>query len=201
MGLRDAERVWAQSLPPRRARHYLWSRRWMRAVLAELFAMPPEAVPLNAPPGQAPFLEDPWGFVSISHCPDALVVAWAPWRIGVDLEQSNRAIPAAALVKRFFCSQERDALSGMGAEPLRQAVLHHWLLKEAAIKWQRGSLAKDLAFWCCDPQLDRLVHQRDGAVVKGHCWQQGVWSLALVADEADVGVDGNSMRPTTTCLI
>ena len=59
--------------------------------------------------------------VRISHCPDALVVAWAPWRIGVDLEQSNRAIPAAALVKRFFCSQERDALSEMGAEPLRQA--------------------------------------------------------------------------------
>ena len=81
MELRDAERVWAKSLPLRRARHYLWSRRWMRAVLADLFAMSPEAVPLNAPPGQAPFLEDPWGFVSISHCPDALVVAWAPWRI------------------------------------------------------------------------------------------------------------------------
>lgn len=198
--LSHPEQALAEALSASRAHQYRWSRRWMRAVLADLFAVSPAAVPLDAPPGQAPSLADGWGFVSLSHCPDALAVAWAPWRIGVDLERSDREIPAEALLRRYFCRHEQEALAGMGGEALRQAVLRHWLLKEAAIKWQRGTLAQDLADWCCDRACERLTHQRHGTVVRSRCWQPGGWSLAVVGAEADVGDGANPMHATMLCL-
>ena len=85
----------------------------MRHLIAELLQISAAELPLQAPPGQAPELTDGWGFVSLSHCPDALLVAWSPWRIGVDLERADRRIPADALVRRFFL--QRGAARAAGA--------------------------------------------------------------------------------------
>ena len=73
----------------------------MRHLIAELLQISAAELPLQAPPGQAPELTDGWGFVSLSHCPDALLVAWSPWRIGVDFERADRRF-RRTLVRRFL---------------------------------------------------------------------------------------------------
>lgn len=172
----------------------------MRYLLAELLQVNAAALPLLAPPGRAPELARGWGFVSLSHCPDALAVAWSPWRIGVDLERTDRRIPADALLRRFFCASEREALLALNREQLRQAVLEHWLCKESAIKWQRGSLARDLAHWCCAVDGTGVVDQRVGTQLHACLWRQGVWTLALVAAQGDVDAGVNPRHQAMLCL-
>ena len=46
-----------------------------------------------------------------------------------------------------FHQRERSDLVALQGERLRCEVLDRWLIKEAAIKWQRGTLAGDLRFW------------------------------------------------------
>lgn len=172
----------------------------MRHLIAELLQIPAAELPLQAPPGQAPELKDGWGFVSLSHCPDALLVAWSPWRIGVDLERADRRIPADALVRRFFCNAEQPLLLALSDQQQRQAVLEHWVRKEAAIKWQRGSLACDLAHWCCEPDGNLVVDQRDGTQLCSVLWQEGDWTLALVASARDVVTGANPVHSGMLCL-
>ena len=100
----------------------------MRHLIAEWLQISAAELPLQAPPGQPPELTDGWGFVSLSHCPDALLVAWSPWRIGVDLERADRRIPADALVRRFFCNAEQPVLLALSDQQQRQAVLEHWVV-------------------------------------------------------------------------
>ena len=172
----------------------------MRALLAPLLQVSPAALPLVAPPGEPPRLADGWGFVSLSHCRDALAVAWAPWRIGVDLERTDRALSVTALVKRFFCAHERDALLAMEPPRQREAVLEHWLLKEAAIKWQRGSLGRDLSDWCCKADCSAVIHRIHGMELQAQRWRQADWSLALVGEAADMGESANPMHSALLCL-
>ena len=132
-----------------RAVEFRRSRLWMRRCLADCFGVDPATVPLKAPPGEPPTLADGWGFVSLSHCRDAVFVAWSPDVVGVDLERRDRRFPAAALADRFYCAEDRRELDDLPAETLRTAVLKQWVAKEALIKMQRGSLAVDLRRWRC----------------------------------------------------
>jgi 4'-phosphopantetheinyl transferase len=151
----------------------------MRWLLGNLFSVHPRDLPLQAPPGLPPELARGWGAVSLSHCCDALLVGWAPDRLGVDLERRDRAVPARALAERFFLEPERRALQGLEGEALREAVLDLWVVKEAAIKWQHGSIARDLSQWSCQPEADLAVHRTGGWTLAVRRWQVGDWTLAM----------------------
>ena len=198
--LSEQEQAWGRALSESRRMQFSWSRRWMRGLLAPLLQVSPAALPLVAPPGEPPRMADGWGFVSLSHCRDALVVAWAPWRIGVDLERTDRVLPATALVQRFFCAQERDVLLQMNPTCRREAVLEHWLRKEAAIKWQRGSLGRDLRDWCCQTDRSVVIHRVHGLVLQAQSWKQADWSLALVSAATDRRHGSNCMHSPLLCL-
>lgn len=173
------ETAWAAALPPRRRDRYRLSRAWMRRLLGDLFSVDPRDLPLQAPPGLPPELARGWGGVSLSHCCDALLVGWAPDRLGVDLERRDRAVPARALAERFFLEPECRALLGLEGQALREAVLDLWVVKEAAIKWQHGSIARDLSQWSCRPEGDRVVHRTGGWTLAVQRWQVGDWTLAM----------------------
>ena len=133
---------WAAALTGPRAEQFRTTRLWLRRCLADLSGVEPDQVPLLAPPGSPPRLADGWGWISLSHCPDAVAVAWSTERVGVDLERMDRAVPAGPLAQRFFCVPDRCGLVDLDAEALRREVLNQWVAKEAAIKWQRGSLGE-----------------------------------------------------------
>ena len=179
------ERACAAGLTASRAQQFLASRGWMRSCLSSLHGVDPLEVPLTAPPGAPPQLPDEWGYVSLSHCVDACLLGWSQQPIGVDLERADRKLRAAALVRRFFTEFEQGELMELEGDQLRQQVLDRWLLKEAAIKWQQGSLAQDLGFWEVGSNLRTAVHHGLNLKVAAQLWSQGEWRLGVAVSEKE----------------
>ena len=180
--LSPLELAWSQALPEQRRRQYRLSRAAMRQLLAPLVGLTPAQLPLHSPPGQAPVLAAGLGWVSLSHTADALLIAWSQQPLGVDLERADRQLDGAALLQRFFPERERHQLAQLAAEPLRQAVLRSWLVKEAAIKWRQRSLALELGSWCFDHQAGTLHHAGDGTRLCPREGAHGPWRWAMVGE-------------------
>jgi len=193
-GLSAEEMVWAEGLPQRRAVQFRRSRLWMRSCLASLHGCSAEEVPLTAPPGAPPLLASGWGHISLSHCVDACLLAWSLQPVGVDLERADRAFPADALMRRFFTVAERSDLDALEDELLRREVLDRWLIKEAAIKWQRGRLASDLRFWQVNPCLGEARHIGLGVEIPVELRSQGDWRMAIAV------TDKQSLQDCRLCL-
>ena len=182
----NQERACASGLTASRAQQFLASRGWMRSCLSTLHAVDPLEVPLTAPPGAPPQLPDAWGYVSLSHCADACLLGWSQQPIGVDLERADRKLDAAAaLVRRFFTEFEQGELLELEGDQLREQVLDRWLLKEAAIKWQHGSLAQDLGFWEVSSNLRTAVHHDLNLRVAAQLLSQGEWRLGVVVSDKE----------------
>ena len=187
--LSQVELAWSAALPPPVQHRYRTSRHLLRCRLAGCLGLLPEAVPLHSPPGQAPRLAEGYGAVSLSHSREQLLLAWSPWPIGVDLEWQQRTIAAESLARRFFPPQEWQQLQRHSPAERAALVLESWVRKEAAIKWQRSSLATDLRHWHWCAERQRLEHllenwqppsalqRRDGwlCAVVGHAAEQAIW--------------------------
>ena len=186
--LSEAERAWSAALPPAVQHRYRTSRHLLRAHLATCLGLPAEAVPLHSPPGEAPRLPEGYGAVSLSHSRDQLLLAWSPWRIGVDLEWQQRRIAAELLARRFFPPQEWQQLQSQ-APPEREAlVLESWVRKEAAIKWQRSSLATDLRHWHWCVEQQRLEHLLEGWQPPSVCVRRNGWLCGVVGQAAEQAI-------------
>ena len=177
------ERRWGLALPPRRRWQYWCSRAALRRRLAPLLGCGPLELPLHAPPGQPPRLPAGAGWVSLSHSGAGLLIGYAPQPIGVDLEWAARPLRPRALLARFFPPQEARQLEGLDGPRLREAVLRSWVLKEAAIKWRRRSLAAELGSWLFDHEQGVLLHRGDGARPDWHAGSSGPWRWAAVATD------------------
>ncbi|MGB7564889.1 MAG: 4'-phosphopantetheinyl transferase superfamily protein [Prochlorococcaceae cyanobacterium] len=176
------EREWCERLPAGVGGRYGASRALLRQQLAELLGCEPLAVPLHSPPGEAPLLAPGWGWISLAHSGDRLLIGWSPQPIGVDLEDGERRLQAAALAARFFPLQERHQLEELDPAQLRSAVLESWVHKEAAIKWSRGSLAADLRHWGWDHHRRTLLNLRGLAAPPSCCEQRQGWMCAAVGE-------------------
>jgi len=184
--LSKKEQQWSTRLSKTRCDVFTRSRVWMRACLADRFQVSPEAVPLHAPPGEPPILPNGWGFLSLSHCPDALLLGCSEHPIGLDLERRDRMIPAAAILRRSYCREERERLQHLPTEDLRLAVLRHWLIKEASIKWQQGAISSDLRFWEVRAGMRSVVHQRSQQTLAAALHDYDAWEFAVVAADQQV---------------
>ena len=181
------EHAWASELRGPRANQYRCSRYWLRHCLGDLFNLSPEIIPLQAPPGQRPALAKGLGYVSISHTNDALLLAWSGAPIGVDLERSDRRFAALALARRFFDFRDVDGLDGLSEEDCRREVLRQWLVKEAAIKWQGGLLARDLIGWSWPGDAPRAVHRTLDLSVRVSLGTCQSWWIAVAGGAAPAG--------------
>jgi 4'-phosphopantetheinyl transferase len=171
---------WCQDLAPARRRNYCHSRARLRAWLAELWTCAPLEVPLLSPPGKPPRLSGDQAFLSLSHSGDGLLLGLSAEPIGVDLEAAARPLAADALMRRFFPPAEVRQLQRLEVASRRQAVLTSWLLKEAAIKWRRSSLAAELREWQLDHGTGQLRHLRLGLEPEGRSGRLGPWGWAAV---------------------
>ena len=184
LAVSQQERDWASGIPGPRAQLFLASRSWIRNCLATLHGSSPLHVPLQAPPSAPPRLRDGWGYVSLSHCADACLLGWSQQPIGVDLERGDRKLQAAkALVRRFFTESEQSELIELEGDQLRQQVLDRWLVKEAAIKWQQGSIAEDLGFWEVSSTLRSAIHRNLDLEVAAQLRSQGAWRFGVVVSK------------------
>ena len=160
-----------------------WSRRLLALSLSDYFKEPPDKIPVMAPRGTFPSLKKGWGYVSVSHTVDALFLAWSIKPIGIDLERIDRSINAYSIARRFYTSQDQMAISNLKSKALDEAVLSQWVAKEAAIKWQRGSLAADLSEWSCSQSMKYARHQSLNLQVPILRLFFGNWILAIASEE------------------
>ena len=186
--LSEVERAWSAALPPAVQHRYCTSRHLLRAHLATCLGLPAEAVPLHSPPGEAPRLPEGYGAVSLSHSRDQLLLAWSPWRIGVDLEWQQRRIAAELLARRFFPPQEWQQLQSQSPPEREALVLESWVRKEAAIKWQRSSLATDLRHWHWCVEQQRLEHLLEGWQPPSVCVRRNGWLCGVVGQAAEQAI-------------
>lgn len=180
--LSDQEQAWAAGLAAPRRQAYATSRRLLRRRLAAVLACAAEAVPLHSPPGARPLLPEGAGWVSLSHSGGALLVGWSPRPIGVDLEWAARPLAAAALIARYFPSEERQRLQLLPAARQREVALRSWTVKEAAIKWRGRTLAAELRHWGWDERCGRLRHAETALEPPVAIRNQGGWLCAAVGD-------------------
>ena len=122
-----------------KAKIFLESRAYIRASLSDLFNINPMEIPLIANPGEPPSLSENMGYVSISHCKDALIVAWYKDKIGIDIERIDRDFNYEAIAKKYFINKN--------CKLDKKSILNQWCATEAAIKWDKGKLANDIKEW------------------------------------------------------
>ena len=181
---RDEECL-ASKLTPRRSRQFRHSRGCVRYALSELWQIAALDIPLEALPGKPPKLADGWGFVSFSHCKDALLVGWSHKQIGVDIERLDRSFDAFKLAKKYFTVNEQKSIINLEPEAFRKSVLQKWITKEAAIKWQKGTLSADLKFLDCRLKKSTVVHSRLGYSLLVHNACHHDWEIAVVSDSSE----------------
>lgn len=71
-------------------------------------------------------------YVSVSHAEKLLLVAVAPFEIGIDAENKERRVKnPSALARRYFCEDEIDFL---GENPTEATFTDMWVKKEALSK-------------------------------------------------------------------
>ena len=71
------------------------------------FVIKPLDIPLNSSLGKPPVLGNNLGYLSFSHCHDALLIGWSQNQLGIDFERSDRAISEDKIVNRLFNEDER----------------------------------------------------------------------------------------------
>ena len=121
----------------------------MRKALSDLFGIDSIKIPLYAPPSKSPKLKNGFGYISLSHCNNALLIGWSNQKIGVDLEKSNRLFDYKNLAKRYCFDSEKEFINEFEGDNYSKKILSIWVLKESAIKWEEGGIFADIRKWEC----------------------------------------------------
>jgi len=177
--INEHEKEIASKLSFVKSQEYAYSRGYARLVLSSLFKVEPLEVPLISLPGAQPILKKGWGYLSMSHCKDALIVAWSVKRIGVDIERSDRNFSYKKICERFFTSKEKIIFNNLRDLNQRRFVLNQWIMKESAFKWQKTKSPNDLFGWEWDIISDICSHKKLKQNLKFSLIQYDKWSIGL----------------------
>jgi len=173
----------ATHLGSKKAYEYKHSRGYVRDSLSVLLKVPALSIPLNAEPGKTPQLEEGWGYISFSHCAEALLIAWSNQKIGVDIESKDRKINIELLSKRYFHSKNFDKKYLNQKEKIRIAILEQWVAREAAIKWQEGKLSKDFRKWDFDKSNKLGIHNSLGYSINIEVFNHQGYLIAIALEK------------------
>ncbi len=138
---------------------------------------------MTADPGKPPRLAEGWGYLSFSHCSDAILLGWSDEKLGVDIERTDRTFEAQAIANRFFNKKEIEILSNLNKENMRLNVLEHWVVKEAAIKWQRGKLIQGLIDWSWDKKNNIAINRRLNYKLNINQLKYKEWHIAISSNK------------------
>ena len=143
----NLEKSYSLSLSEKRAIEYIFSRGKLRKVLSQILNLEPLSVPLDAKPGAPPLLSNNYGYVSISHCKDALLLGWSKSPIGVDIERQDRKFSYEKIVLNLFNDFEKKIISRSDPELRRKNSLKIWISKECIVKLTGISLLSSFNEW------------------------------------------------------
>ena len=169
----------AKKLSYPRAKIFLESRAYLRHSLALLFDLGPLEIPIIANPGQPPELPRGMGHLSLSHCKDAIVVAWHKEKIGIDIERKNRIFNFEKIANKYFKRNGENNKNKIN----KKLILNQWCAIEAAIKWDKGKLAKDIRQWNYSEEKKELFHEKKNLHLNLQHINFDQWTIALTLKE------------------
>lgn len=143
--------LWSAAPEPRPEGRKAWLDTHLRTLLAPYAGLPAGALRFGREPRGRPYLEQ-------SQLPDlqfnlsdtvggCLLAVSRGLRIGVDLERSDRTMPALQLARRYFATNEAVALAALPEAERTRAFLHAWTAKESACKATGSGLQDRLGAW------------------------------------------------------
>ena len=147
-----------------------------------MFDLDPLSIPIKALPGKTPLLPNNWWFLSMSHTKDALLIGWSKYKLGIDIENTNRILCHKLLANRYFTLQENDYLKDLNDKDFRNEVLKMWVKKEAAIKWQNGNLIKDISLWECLPENKKSFHLKTRKEINLYFTNFIDWNISIASE-------------------
>lgn len=182
------EQAIASKLSFNKSKEYAYSRGYARLALSYLFKVKPLEVPIFSIPGSQPILEDGWGYLSLSHCKDALIIAWSPQRVGVDIERSDRKFSYQKICQRFFTTKEKMLFNNLSKNDQRRFVLNRWIMKESAFKWQKNKSPVDLYGWQWHQDTNICFQEQINQTLKFSLINYGEWTIGVAFSFLDDNV-------------
>ncbi len=138
----------SEGLSYKRSNIYRFSRGYLRYCLSKVLFLPCEDIPISSLPGKPPILPPKFGYVSMSHYSnEAFLIGWSIKKIGVDLENINRNINPDRILKSKWFKNEKSLIRINKKNDLNREILKIWVIKEALIKSNFGSIFKDYDHW------------------------------------------------------
>ena len=114
------------------------------------------------------------GYISISHCKNALFLGWCE-KNGIDI---GRRIGKFQKKFSMFLYEKKWTFS-LTAEKLRLKT-RLWVLKEASIKWDNGSLFNGLSDWEVTSNLKECFNKTKNITLTSYFFDYSNWYIGLV---------------------
>ena len=183
--LHENEEKFLKKLSNSKYQEYSYSRGYLRYALGDLFNVNPLKVPIESIPGAKPKLQKGWGYISLSHCDDAIIVGWSSEEIGIDIERKDRNFSYQKICKRFYSEQENINLKKLSKKNKREFVLENWIMKESAFKCQNDELISEFFKWEWDRKSDICFKQGTDEKLKFTMMQHQSWSIGVASSLFD----------------
>mgnify|MGYP001204790862 CR=1 FL=1 len=181
MPISEQEESWKKELSNFKKYQFHFSRGYARVALSTLFKLKPLEVPITARPNKAPFLKNSFGFVSISHCKDGLIIGWSISKLGIDIESRNRPIEIKKLSDFLLSSKEKEYLYSK-TNNLREKFLSIWVRKEALIKFSHGNIIRDFKIWQIDFDKNTAKNKKLSRSIFVRCIKYKKWLIGLASE-------------------
>ena len=184
----------ASNLSSSRAKVFLESRFYIRDALSHLFDLNPLEIPLNSYPGESPALPKGMGYLSMSHCQDACIICWNKEKIGIDIECSDRNFNYKGLAQKYFYQKIIN-----NSELKKYDILKQWCAIEAAIKWDRGKLSKDIKYWQYKKYKKNIFHIKKKLKVNLNQFSFLRWTISIASQNdpySSINIICNNIRQT-----
>ena len=176
----QTEQKYCNYLSEKRKRLYTYSRTCMRIALSRIFAIKPIDIPLDAPPSKPPILPEEYGFVSLSHCVDTIIVGWSKNNIGIDIERRDRKINLNLISNKIFTPEEVKFFSGIKDSKEKSIkLLEYWVIKESLIKREKDSIFKNINKWNWDYNSEHAFNLSKNKFVKVRKFHFKEWIIGL----------------------
>jgi hypothetical protein len=180
----------AKKLSGLRSKVFLETRSYLRQSLATLFDLAPLEIPLNAHPGKPPILAPGMGNVSLSHCMDAILIAWHKNKIGIDIERKDRNFNHIKIAEKYFLYTNKSIHK---SKLTKTMILNQWCAVEAAIKWDHGKISKDINHWQYFKKPKKLINKKKNIHLNYSEINFHNWTIALAYEEK------SSFNPEIIC--
>ena len=181
MAISTQEESWKRELSNFKKHQFHFSRGYARVALSTLFKIKPLEVPILALPNKPPYLEESFGFLSISHCKDGLIIGWSTSKLGIDMEPQNRSLDAKKLSKFLLSSQEKEYLYS-NKYNLNEKFISIWVRKEALIKFSHGNIIRDFKNWQIDFDKNTGKHKKISGNIFVKCIKYKNWFIGIASE-------------------